>query len=289
MSARRETKLALAFAGGVAVGALSVVARLAIEAETPLRVNEPSMPNAMPEEASARAVTRNLGAPPPPPGPAHAAPFGTPRTDDDVDVDDSRASAPSATDPLARVRALTADPRPAAVAGLAALLSSRDAAVLLETLDTLIARGDPSALPAVLRVDLSVPGVAPSAVVAMGKLGAAATATARDAALRRLTEILNDEKKRPDLGVLLHVYEALGELADPRSVELLERELADDTVPRAGKHLVVLALGRIGERRSAPALAALRASLATPAADPLEEAIRTELTRAIDDVLAALG
>lgn len=285
MSARRETKLALAFAGGVVMGALSVVARLVIETETPHRVSEPSMRNAMPEEASARVATRNLGAPPPPPGPAHAAPFGTPPPDDE----DRRAGGASAIEPLARVRALTVDPRPAAVAGLAALLSSSDAAVLLETLDTLIARGDPSALPAVLRVDVSVPGVAPSAVVAMGKLGAAATGAPRDAALRRLTEILNDEKKRPNLGVLLHVYEAFGELADPRSVELLERELADDTVPRAGKHVVVLALGRIGERRSAPALVALRASLTTPAADPFDEAIRAELTRAIDDVLAALG
>jgi len=42
VSARRETKLALAFAGGVAVGALSVVARLAVEKETPLRVSGPS-------------------------------------------------------------------------------------------------------------------------------------------------------------------------------------------------------------------------------------------------------
>jgi len=157
----------------------------------------------------------------------------------------------------------------------------------------LIERGDTRAIASLARVELrAAAGGGASVVHALGRLGAVAGDDERATAVDRLLEMMAEEKRRgapESAGNLLQIYEALGDIADPRAAGPLEAELADATVGRAPKVVIVQALGHIGQHSSRAPLLRLRdRETEAGETDSFQEELRRELVAAIEVVLPAL-
>lgn len=176
---------------------------------------------------------------------------------------------------------------------LVARLESSDPHVVLDAADGLAARKVTSAIPALAALDIRKSAdSAPSIIDALGRLAGDADPAGRSAATRRLLELLAQEKARdaPESpGNILALYEALGLTRDPTAAGPLEAELADATVTRAAKGVVVASLVKLAQPSSRAALLRAQKEAASgPAQDALEEEVRRELLTTIDGALRAL-
>jgi len=190
------------------------------------------------------------------------------------------------------VRFAQADPSPAGTAALVASLDADDRIVASEAADGLVARGAVTAIPALRAIDVSArPDIAPGIIDALGRLGAMADGDLRIDAVTRLLELLEVEKHRrapESAGNLVMIYEALGKTRDQRAAPRLEIELADPTLAKAPKVVVVQALAAIGAPSSRAAIARLREQLgAATEVDPYQAELRRDLLAVIDAALAA--
>ncbi len=194
-------------------------------------------------------------------------------------------------DPLFGVRSASDDPTQKGTDALVASLHSADPVVVTEAAKALIARRATSAVGELAKIDLATAGGSALSIVdALGKLGAMADGSEKDAAVDRLLALLAEEKAHPgadSAAHLLQIYEALGETGDPKARGPLEAELTDPSVGRAPKVVIVGALVAIGPADSRAALEKARAQEASPVdGDPFEEEVRKELLAAIDKALA---
>jgi len=137
------------------------------------------------------------------------------------------------------------------------------------------------------------PAAALAIIDAMGRIGAVADPAQRGDVVDRLLALLQDEKRRgarESQGNVLQIYEALGQLGDPRAVAPLERELLDPTVGLAPKSVVVQALVALRAQRSRGALEQLRAQLEASADGVgFEAELRRELLATIRAALVQLS
>jgi len=208
------------------------------------------------------------------------------------------AHGPAAVDPgpatitVEDVQFAQADPSANGTAALVASLDAADRIVASEAADGLVARGAVTAIPALRAIDVGArPDIAPGIIDALGRLGAMADGELRTDAVTRLLELLDAEKHRrapESAGNLVMIYEALGQTRDVRAAPRLEVELADQTLGKAPKVVVVQALAAIGAPSSHAAIERLREQLVgTTEVDAHQVELRRDLLAVIDAALAA--
>jgi hypothetical protein len=177
---------------------------------------------------------------------------------------------------------------------LVAAIASRDAVIVAEATNALVAGRHVSALPALVAFDvIGRPWAAPSIIDALGRLGAIAAPEDRATVVARLVALLQEEKRRGAVesqGNLLQIYEALGLTGDRRAIEPLERELVDPAVGIAPKVVVVQALVALRATQSRGLLERLYAQLETSAAGiGFEAELRRDLLAVIREALVQLS
>lgn len=137
-------------------------------------------------------------------------------------------------------------------------LSSPDETLVLDAADGLRARKATFAIPKLAGIDVVQHADAARTVIeAMGVLGGLATGSDHDVAVNRLLALLTQEKardRRDAPGNVLQIYEALGDTADRRAAEALERELADAAVPLSALTVVTASLVKLAQPSSKGAL-----------------------------------
>lgn len=197
----------------------------------------------------------------------------------------------SEDDALTRVRRAARAPAAEALAILERALDDPDDATRFEALDALVERRQVAALSRVIELDpVADTWLGPSIIAALGALGGAPEASARDrrSALDRLVALLRSEKERQgtdSAGYIVGIIEAIGALRHPDAAPILERELFDPFYDAADRTTIVHALGEIGQRRSLEPLAQLRKAAAGHVADDdFAREIDRELLATIDRV-----
>jgi hypothetical protein len=137
-------------------------------------------------------------------------------------------------------------------------LSSPDQTLVLDAADGLRARKATFAIPKLASIDIVQNADAARTVIdAMGQLAGMATGPDHTTAVDRLLALLAQEKardRRDAVGNVLQLYEALGDTADRRAADALERELADPNVPMAALTVVTASLVKLAQPSSKSAL-----------------------------------
>lgn len=137
-------------------------------------------------------------------------------------------------------------------------LSSPDQTLVLDAADGLRARKATFAIPKLAAIDIVQNADAARTVIeAMGVLAGLATGPDHGTAVDRLLALLVQEKardRRDAPGNVLQIYEALGDTADRRAADALEKELADDTVPLSALTVITASLVKLAQPSSKSAL-----------------------------------
>ena len=221
-------------------------------------------------------------------GAASGAPAAAP-------VGSALAEAPTAEGPTVDdILQARADDSADALTVLLAGVESRDAVVVAESTNALVARGAVAALPVLVEHDVpGRPWAAPSVIDALGRLASVAAPEQRSEVVDRLVALMHQEKHRGAIesqGNLLQIYEALGLTGDAQAIEPLEHELVDPGVPTALKVVVVQALVALSATRSRGILEQLKARLAADTtADAYEAELQRDLLVVIRDALVKLS
>jgi len=200
----------------VVLGAVVAIAMLIVA----LRTESTSVPQAHAEEVATTAAA--------PPPPVVTAPVAAPSVVATGVASTTTTPAPAANDPNAR----------------------------REEIEAIAARGDVSALPELMKTDLTADGyVAAAAIIAVGKLAALAPEKEKREAVAQLGKWLRDESKRKALGNVSIVVDALQDSKSDAAIAPLVSALDSAAQPL---HI---------ETRMVEALTALDASSAAPSVE----------------------
>jgi len=199
----------------------------------------------------------------------------------------------ASSDTLVAVRRAIAEKTDATTQTLMRALGSDDSVAKLEAIDELARRRHVAAIQPLLKVDpADDPFVGPTALLALGRLAHEAGGGPGEAAVARLSKLLEAEKARQGSdspGNILLIFEALGHTKIPSGARVLERELVAPEHGTAAKVAIVDALEACGQRSSAGDLAAYRETFQISAADAFERELEKDLAAALDRALAALS
>lgn len=235
--------------------------------------SSPDAPHAQPATKPDATGERSNGAPPP------RAVFG--------------AGENASSDTLVGVRRAIAEQTDATTQTLMRALDSDDSVAKLEAIDELARRRHVAAIQPLLKVDpADDPFVGPTALLALGRLAHEAGGGPGEAAVARLSKLLEAEKARQGSdspGNILLIFEALGHTKLASGARVLERELVAPEHGTAAKVAIVDALEACGQRSSAGTLAAYRETFQITAAAPFERELEKDLAAALDRALAALS
>lgn len=200
---------------------------------------------------------------------------------------------PSGGDTLARVRAAIQTETAASTSLLVEALDSEDSIAKLEAIDELVRRKHVAVMDRLLAFDpADDPFVGPTALLGLGELARDADPRSRDAAVVRLSKLLDAEKARQGMdsaGNVLVIFESLGTIGTASSARVLERELVDPMHAVAARVAIVDAIEACGQRTSLAVLGPYRATLEVGAEEAHDRELQQDLASAVDRALTTLG